>query len=87
MVTKKQLIKLSIEQSIDNHQKARVYFTSSTRSPLFGKFVRLADAKDLASKGMVRFVMDYKVDEFEETKHVMFTRIFVIEAFSDIKVF
>lgn len=78
---------MTIDQSIDDHKKARVYFTSSTRAPLFGKFVRLGDAKELESKGMVRFVIDYKIDDFDETKHVMNTRIFVIEAFSDIKVF
>lgn len=76
-----------IDQSITDQKKARVYFTLLTRAPLFGKFVCLGDAKELEQKGMVRFVTEYKVEDFDQSPNVWYTRIFAIDSFADIKLF
>lgn len=76
-----------INQSITDDKKARIYFKDLVRPPLFGKFVKLADAPEIEKKGFVRFVVDYKLSDFEQTGHVMFTRLFTVESFNEIKLF
>lgn len=49
------------------NKKVKVYFKENDqRTPMIGKFISFKDSKDLAKKGMVRFVSLSKLDAFNE---------------------
>jgi hypothetical protein len=52
----------------------RAYFKKD-RSPIYGQFVQLNDAKELASKGMIRFIMAGRLE----------SKIFVVNDFLTFK--
>lgn len=61
------------------NQKVKIIFKHhDERFPMIGKFVNIHDAKELSSKGMVRFVNQTKLDFWsDENPQVGLTRIFV----------
>lgn len=65
--------------------KHKIYFKDNTRTPIYGKFVQLSDHKYLSAKGMTRFSTEAKLEDFERTGHVEYTRIFSVSEFSQIK--
>ena len=82
--TKKQ--EQEIAKLISFTDKFRVYFENFERKPLFGKFVRCGDHEELTQKGMVRFVSDSRVEEWDETGDETLTRILaLIEIRSSLK--
>lgn len=76
-----------IDISIKDGIKCRIYFKDNLRTPIFGKFVAHKDHNEMLGKGMIRFVNENKLDLYENDKHVMFTKLFVIKDFKDIKLF
>lgn len=83
----KQEIINTIEESIVGNHTARVYFRTLNRTPMYGKFVKLSDHKEKISKDFVRFVNGGNFEAFDESKHVMHTKLFDITTFHDIKLF
>jgi hypothetical protein len=65
----------------------RVYFKDQSRSPQYGKFVSLEDSKELELKGLVRFVPESKIEWFDNTGYIVYTRLMSIENFSFFKTF
>lgn len=62
------------------NQPVKVYFNDFVRTPVVGQFVELSDSKQLESKGMARFVSMGRLEDFEKTNHVMYTRIFSLKS-------
>lgn len=52
-----------IQKIIDANQKVRVNL--NLRTPMFGKFVICKDHNEMISKGLVRFVIDSRIELFE----------------------
>jgi hypothetical protein len=48
--------------------------------PVFGRFVELADAKDLAAKGWYRFVINAKEDAFQANPKAELTKMYNIDS-------
>lgn len=81
-------IRNQIEQSIANKHKVKVYFRLETRTPLYGKFVRLNDAAYLELKNMYRFVNEPVIEKFDKTNSYeifSYTRILTIESILFVK--
>lgn len=62
-----------------------VFGAHDQRYPMIGKIVNLKDAEHLKRKGMVRFVSQKFLDNWDGTS-VALTRIFCVSDFSQIKV-
>lgn len=80
-------IKHHVNLSILSVEKSRVYFKAFDRQPVYGKFVALRDHEELKLKGMVRFVNEKYMDEYEQTEHTMYTRLYRYDSISLIKNF
>lgn len=77
-----------IDKTIVDKSNCRVHFGNNlNRLPLVGMFVNHIDCVDLRNKGMIRFIPSSKLENYQLTQSVYFTRILNVSDIMDVKPF
>lgn len=84
---KKEEVLSKVIELLESGQMVRVYLNDHSRAPIYGKFVKHSDHKDIFSKGLVRFVTDGQMQLWDEYGYVVYTKLLTMSNFLSFKTF